>query len=157
MAGSARLRETQSVKITTSLLLALSAFAVGIANAASVPAGTQLVVRTLDTITSADARGTKVRTELFSAVTVQGRVVLPAGTKIMGRVESSRRTVSSDDRLSVNLTDVMVNGRHHPVTTTGAVHPVNFTTSRGVAVTRGYYNIARGKTMVFRLAQPLQL
>jgi hypothetical protein len=148
------------MKITTLLLLAVAIFAWSTAQdagAATVPGGTHLVVRTLDVITSADAPGTKFHTELVRPVSLQGRVVLPAGTKIMGKVETSRRMASSDDRLSVNLTEVMVNGRAHLLKTTGAVHPVNFTTSRGVAVTRGYYNVARGKTLEFRLAQPLQL
>lgn len=148
------------MKITTLLLVIVAIFAWGTARdagAATVPGGTHLVVRTLDVITSADAPGTKFHTELVQPVTVQGRVVLPAGTKIMGKVETSRRMASSDDRLSVNLTDVIIGGRHHPLKTTGAVHPVNFTTSRGVAVTRGYYNVARGKTLQFTLAQPLQL
>ena len=148
------------MKTTTSLLFTLAVFAWGTAHhasAATVPAGTQLVVRTLDLITSADAPGTRFHTELIRNITVQGRVVLPAGTKIMGKVETSRRMASSGGQLSVNLTEVIVGGRAHPLRTTGAVHPVNFTTSRGVAVTRGYYNIARGKTLEFRLAQPLQL
>lgn len=147
------------MKITTSLLFTVALFAwsaVHDAGAATVPPGTHLVVRTLDLITSADAPGTKFHTELVHPVSVQGRVVLPAGTKIMARVETSRRLASSGQKLSVNLTEVIVAGRHHPLRTTGAVQPVNFTTSRGVAVTRGYYNVARGKTLEFRLAQPLQ-
>jgi len=146
------------MKITISLLFAVSVFALATASdaaAATVPAGTRLVVRTLNTITSSDATGTRLHTELMGNITVQGRVVLPAGTKINGRVESSRRLASSKDRLSVDLTEVIIGGRSHPLRTTGPVHPVNFTTSRGVAVTRGFYTFARGKTITFHLGQPL--
>jgi hypothetical protein len=148
------------MKETTLLLLTVAIFAattVQDAGAATVPGGTHLVVRTLDVITSSDAPGTKFHTELVRDIAVQGRIVLPTGTKIMGKVETSRRMASSGGQLSVNLTEVIVGGRTHSLRTTGAVHPVNFTTSRGVAVTRGYYNIARGKTLEFRLAQPIQL
>ena len=148
------------MKITTSLLLFVSILASNTAHqasAAAVPAGTHLVVRTLDLITSADAPGTQFHAALVSNITVQGRVVLPAGTKIMGKVETSRRMASRGGQLSVDLTEVIAGGRVHPLRTTGAVHPVNFTTARGVGVTRGYYTFARGKTLEFRLAQPLQL
>jgi hypothetical protein len=150
----------KTMKITTLLLLTVAISAWSSAQdaaAATVPGGAHLVVRTLDVITSADAPGTKFHTELVRPVSVQGRVVLPAGTKIMGRVETSRRMVSKGDSLSVNLSEVIVGGRPHALRTTGAVHPVNFHTSRGVAVTRGYYNVARGKILEFRLAEPLQL
>jgi hypothetical protein len=148
------------MKITTSLLFAVSVLVWITAHdaaAATVPAGTHLVVRTLDAITSADAVGTRFHTALVNNITVQGRVVLPAGTRIMGRVETSRRMASSRDRLTVNLTEVIVGGRAHALRTTGAAHPVNFTTSRDVAVTRGNYSFASGKTLEFRLAQPLNL
>ncbi len=34
---------------------------------------------------------------------------------------------------------------------------MKITTSRGVSVTRGCYNVARGKILHFHLAQPLHL
>lgn len=126
-------------------------------SAATVPAGTVLVVRTLDSVVSTDTVGTRFTAQLVTNVAVNGKAVLPAGTKFTGKIVTSRRTVSSSQRLTVNLTDVQIGGRAVPIKT-GAVPLSNdYHTKRGVAVSRAAYTVPAGKQIEFQLAQPLNL
>src|SRR6516225_4092697 len=89
---------------------------------ATIPAGTTLVVRTLHSVSTADAPGKAVAMQLDKDVVVNGKVALPAGTKISGRVETSKRTrtpTRSQD-LTVNITGAQVHGRTVAIKTTGA-------------------------------------
>jgi len=127
-------------------------------SAATVPAGTILGVRTLDAVVSTDTPGTRFSAQLANNITVNGKAVLPAGTKFSGKIETSRRMVSSSQRLTVNLTDVQVGGRAVPIKTTGARELSNdFKTKRGIGVSRGAYTVPAGKRLEFQLAQPLNL
>ena len=126
--------------------------------AATVPAGTILVVQTLDAVSSTDAPGTRFAAQLANNVAVNGKVILPAGTKLSGKIETSRRMVSSSQRLTVNLTDVQVGGRAVSIKTTGARELSNdFKTKRGIGVSRAAYTVPAGKRIEFQLAQPLNL
>lgn len=146
----------------TFILGAISIFAwisLDQSSAATVPAGTTLVVRTLQAISSVDAPGTRFSAQLENSVTVNGKVVLPAGTKLSGKVETSRRTATSSQRLTVNITDAQVGGRTVPIKTAGAYQLANtsFKTRRGVSVSSASYHVAAGRKIEFRLAQPLNL
>ena len=102
-------------------------------SAATVPAGTILIVQTLNAVSSTDAPGTRFAAQLANSVTVNGKVILPSGTKLSGKIETSKRLVSSSQRLTVNLTDVQVGGRAVSIKTTGARPLSNdFKTRRGV-------------------------
>ncbi|PYJ07991.1 MAG: hypothetical protein DMF06_14070 [Verrucomicrobia bacterium] len=129
------------------------------ASAATVPAGTVIVVQTLEALTSTDVPGTRVPTRLLHNVTANGKVMLPAGTRFAGKVETSRRTVHSTQRLTVNLTAVEIGGRVLPITTTGAylVDNQNFKTKHGTSVSRVGYSVPVGRHLHFKLAQPLHL
>ena len=124
---------------------------------ATIPAGTVLVVRSLNTITSIDVPGTPFPAQLAHNISVQGRVVLPAGAHFSGRVVTSRRLHHSSDKLTVDLTALDSHGRKIPIATTGPQFLYNFSTSRGVPVTRGGYSVAAGKQVRFQLARPLSL
>jgi hypothetical protein len=127
-------------------------------SAATVPAGTALVVQTLNAVSSTDAPGTRFAAALANNVTVNGKVVLKAGTKLSGKIETSRRTASSSQKLTVNLTEVQAGGRAVPIKTTGARELSNdFKTKRGVGVSRGAYTVPTGARLEFQLAQPLSL
>jgi len=148
------------MKTKTFSLLAITIFAwitLGQSNAATIPAGTTLVVRTLEPISSDAPRGRQFLAQLETSVTVNGKVLLPAGTKVLGRVETSRRMATTSHPLTVNLTDVQLGGRNVPVKTTGACQLVNWTTARGVAVSNQSYVVASGRKMEFRLAHSLHL
>lgn len=125
--------------------------------AASVPAGTVLIVRTLNAVVSTDTPGTRFGAQLTNNVSVGGKVVLPAGTKLSGKIVTSRRTVSSSQRLTVSLTEVQAGGHAVPIKT-GAIQLDNdYKTKRGIEVSRGAYTVPAGKQIQFQLAQPLNL
>ncbi len=82
--------------------------------AATIPAGTQLVARTLEPISSHERVGAVVKAELEQDVAISGKVLLRAGTQVTGVVETSLRRPTSSSGLTVNLTAVSVNGRKRP-------------------------------------------
>lgn len=124
--------------------------------AATVPAGTKLIVKTLEAVTSTDVPGTRFAAQLAINVSVKGKVILPAGTKVSGKIQTSRRIVSSSERLTVNLVDVQAGGRTVPVKTTGAQPLSNdYQTKGGTSISRAGYKVIAGKLIKFQLAQPL--
>ena len=149
------LRLTHITTAITATIVALSI--VRQAAAATVPAGTHVVVQTTATITSVDATGTRVHTVLVRPLSSNGRVAVPAGANVLGRVVTSRRLHHSKDRLTVDITEIVVNGRSHPIRTTGAffVDNLNMVTSSGATITRAGYAVRAGRHLHFQLAQPL--
>jgi hypothetical protein len=131
-------------------------------SAATVPAGTILVVRTGATISSRDRVGRTFVTQLDQNVAVQGKTLLPAGTKVLARVETSQADSRRPDPLSVNLTSISIGGQTQtvPIKTDGAFQlEAKPRTARqmrtGVSV--GSFTVASGTKMQFRLAEPLNL
>ena len=91
-------------------------------------------------------------------ITANGAVVIPAGTKFTGVVVTARRTVSSAQRLTVDVTGIDLGGRRVVVTTTGAQRlDNNVRTKRGTPVSRANYTVAVGRRLQFRLARPITL
>ena len=124
--------------------------------AATVPAGTILTVQTLEAVTSTDTPGTRFAAQLANNVSVKGKVILPAGTKVSGKIATSRRTVSSTERLTVDLIEVQAGGRTVPIKTTGARLLTNdYQTRNDRGISRGAYKVNVGKRIEFQLAQPL--
>lgn len=124
--------------------------------AATAPAGTMLTVQTLEAVTSTDTPGTRFAAQLVNNVAVNGKVILPVGTKVTGKIETSRRMVSSTERLTVNLIEVQAGGRAVPIKTTGARPLSNdYKTKGGTGISRGAYKVIAGKRIEFQLAQPL--
>jgi hypothetical protein len=144
-------------------LVAIPAFAwlaTDYASAATVPAGATLVVRTLETISSQDVPGTRFAAQLENNVAVKGTVLLRAGTRLSGKIATSRRTHhNSYEKLTVDITEAIVGGRAIPIKTTGAYHldNTNFKTRNDRYVSRPSYHVTAGRLMEFRLAQPLTL
>ena len=129
-------------------------------SAATVPAGTTLVVRTGATISSRDRVGRTFVTQLDQNVAVQGKTLLPAGTKVLAKVETSQADSRRPDPLSVNLTSISIGGQTVPIKTDGAFQlEAKPRTARqmrtGVSV--GSFTVPSGTKMQFRLAQPLNL
>jgi hypothetical protein len=83
------------------------------ASAATVPAGTALLVRTLDQVSSSDTPGKTFAAVLDTDLVVRGKTVAKAGTKIYGRVESSRSAgrALGRSKLALSLTQMVVRGR----------------------------------------------
>jgi hypothetical protein len=146
----------------TLLLIALSSCAwIATFSAATIPAGTTLVVRTLDSISSHAKVGETFTAQLDQNIVVTGAVLLPAGTKVLGTVEASRansRTRTSP--LTLNLTGVSNNGRTISIKTDGAFQPqASSKTARQsrASISVGESTVPSGTKLEFRLAQSLNL
>jgi len=128
--------------------------------AATIPAGTTLVVRTLNTLQSTDRVGRTFTAQLDQDVAVNGKVVLQAGTKFDGKIESSQANPFRSGPLVLNLTDVSMNGRTIPIKTVSGFEVQNLAIRGGArarGITVGPFVAPRGLRMVFRLAQPVKL
>jgi hypothetical protein len=125
---------------------------------ATIPAGTVLNVRLLTPVSSKDSPGRVFHVQLEQNIAVGGKVALASGTKLSGKVITSRRLTSSPHELTVDLVAAQVKGHNVPITTTGP-QPLsnNITTMGGVSVSRNNYTVASGKRMQFKLARPLTL
>ena len=103
---------------TIAVISIICAFVAGSSvNAATIPAGTTLTVSTVSLITAQDAVGSSFEAKLAQDVSVKGNVLLRAGTKVFGKIRSSRRNPHKSGPLSVELASVSVNGRNVPVKT----------------------------------------
>jgi len=145
----------------TSVLIAIAS-CVWIASsfAATIPAGTTLVVRTLNTIHSNDRVGRTFTAQLDQGVVVNGKVVLQVGTKFHGKIEASQANPRNSQPLTLNLTDVSVHGRTIPIKTVSGfqlenIAKVGRAKARGISV--GSFVAPHGTKMEFRLAQPLNV
>src|SRR5205814_9268994 len=102
------------------------------ASAVTVPAGTNLTVRTVDTISSQDRVGKKFTAQLDRDVVVNGTVLLRAGTKVFGKVQSSRALSGPrSGPLALDLTAISSHGREVPIATTQAFQPESRRGPRG--------------------------
>jgi hypothetical protein len=133
---------------------------VAISFAATIPTGTTLVVHTLNTIHSTDRVGRTFTAQLDQDVVVNGKVVLQAGTKFHGKIEASQANPRNSQPLTLNLTDVSVNGRTIPIKTMSGfqlenIAKVGRAKARGISV--GPFVAPHGTRMEFRLAQALNL
>jgi hypothetical protein len=142
---------------TITVAFAVSISAVALAAAATVPAGTVLVARTAEPVSSHARIGTSFKAELEHAVVIKGKVVLPAGTHLIGVIDASLGTRPVSDALRVNLKAIVVNGRSIAVHTTGDFRLDRHKTSRGISVSGREWNFPYRTRMVFHLAQPVNL
>jgi len=129
--------------------------------AATIPAGTPIIVRTAGAISSHATPCRTFTAKLDQDVVTNGNVLLRAGTPVSGVIASSRgsRSTTSSEPLTLNLTAVAVNGRTLPIKTTGSVQPKAAKTTRQ---SRGGFSygesiLPAGTRLEFRLAQPLHL
>jgi hypothetical protein len=130
--------------------------------AATIPAGTTLVVETLTAIHSNYRVGRAVGAKLSQDVAVNGTVVLRAGTKVSAHIASSPTDPKKTRPLTVNITDVSVNGQRIPIKTASAftIDYKGWPMGRGpskVPVSSGQFVVPAGAKMEFRLAQSLSL
>jgi hypothetical protein len=105
---------------TPSVTAAVLVIGAGVAQAATLPAGTSIPVRFETSHSSATSRPEErvvaaVRTDVRSG----GQVVLPAGSELRGHVTSVRRSgrVKGRASLSLRFTEAVINGRTHQIST----------------------------------------
>jgi hypothetical protein len=145
----------------TLVLLAISSvwFVAQSAFAATIPAGTTLVVRTTGPISSHEKVGNTFTAQLDQNVTVKGKVLLAAGTKVLGTIEASRANArSTSSSLTLNLTGVSTEGRMVAIKTVSGVQPqIPHTTARQsrTGVSAGKSTVPAGTKLEFKLAQPV--
>jgi len=86
----------------------------------TVPAGTRILVRTVDSIDSSKQKtGYRFTATLETNLQVQDTVVAPRGTTLYGRLAqaSSAGKMSGSSELSLELTDIVINGTAYPLLT----------------------------------------
>jgi type IV secretory pathway protease TraF len=126
--------------------------------AITIPAGTMLLVRTNQTVSSSDPVGKTFSAQLANDVVVAGKVVLRKGTKAVGRIDSNRRFAPMS--LVLNVTQIAGKKGFVPIkTVTGfQTDGLSFQTRRGVSVGRGgFVSISTGTLLRFQLAQSVNL
>jgi hypothetical protein len=86
----------------------------------TVPSGTDILVRMLDSIDSSKAQaGTRFSAVLETNVSVDGTTIVPAGNTVYGRLavaEQAGRAYGSSN-LQLELTDIVINGTAYPIYT----------------------------------------
>jgi hypothetical protein len=113
------------------------------AKPATVPAGTVLLVRMQDPVSSSDPQGKKFAATLDADVVVSNTPVAKAGSKVYGRVEGSQQAgrAAGKTSLALRLTELAVNGKTHPIVTSdyadATEHGEFRKTARGAAVGAG--------------------
>jgi len=86
----------------------------------TIPAGTRILVRTIDTIDSANSQvGDRFQASLEEPLTSVGSVVVPKDALVEGRLTQSEEsgTFTGKSKLRLELTGIQVNGKTVPVVT----------------------------------------
>lgn len=128
-------------------------------NAATIPAGTTITVSAVSSFSSKTPPGRSFEGKLAQDVSVNGRVVLKAGSKAFGKVASSRHNPRRNEPLTVELTSISVNGRNVSVKTNAFQpgHPATTGRQSRFGYTAGTLLITPGTLMQFQLLQPVTL
>lgn len=86
----------------------------------TVPAGTRILIRTIDPIDSSKQKtGYRFTAALETNLQAGGQVVAPRGTMVYGRLvqASSAGRMKGSSQLSLELTDIVIHGTAHPLLT----------------------------------------
>jgi len=86
----------------------------------TIPAGTRISVRTIDSIDSTWTRvGYRFQASLEEPLTVDGKVVVPKGADVYGRLDGSKEsgTFTGRSELRLELTGIVVHGQTVPLVT----------------------------------------
>ncbi len=91
------------------------------ATSVTIPAGTTLLVRMVDPVSSRDPQGKRFTTTLETDLAVGGQVVAKAGTKAYGRVQSAQQAgrFVGQSKLDLRLTELAVGPNLVPLMTSG--------------------------------------
>jgi len=87
----------------------------------TLPAGTALLVRMVDPVSSKDPQGKRFTTTLESDLAVNGAVVIKAGTKVYGRIQSVQQAkrYRGQSSIDLRLTEVSNGPNLVPIATSG--------------------------------------
>lgn len=139
--------------------LAACCTALTLAEGVTIPAGTTIVVRTAEPMTSRETIRKPIRTTVARDVIANGKVALRAGTPASVIVETSLAHSGRPQELKLNLTSVSVNGRNVLVHTTGGYQPRSHAprTTHGAPVYINAHTYNEGTVLMYKLAQPLEV
>jgi len=113
-----QIRKKSAAAILLSLGLAMAMPVWSQQRMVTVPAGTSLLVRMIDTVDSSkNPVGSRFTASLETNLQVAGVVVAPAGTRIYGRLAQSKEAgrAGGKSELQLELTDIVINGNSYPV------------------------------------------
>lgn len=85
----------------------------------TVPAGTALLVRMSDTVSTRNSAGRRFGARLDSDLRVDGVLVAPAGTRLFGRVEEARQAgrMTGASHLEIGLNEIEIQGTRRSIVT----------------------------------------
>ena len=122
--------------------------------AITVPAGTSMMVKTANEISSKDKSGRKFSATLEANLLAGDEVVAKAGTQVYGQVVKStqvgRGIVASHANLVLGLTDINIEGTMYPIQTGSYSED-----STGIILQKRSVVIPAGSLLEFGLTQPL--
>ena len=145
-----------SNKLITLTIIFCASFVIPRSNAATIPAGTKLTINTVSPITSQSIVGRSFEAKLAQEVSIRGTVLLPAGTKVFGKIRSSRANPRKSGPLSLELSSLSMSGRSIPVKT-NSVEPHGPQRGRQAQYghTAGTTVVNPGTTVQFQLLEPV--
>jgi hypothetical protein len=122
--------------------------------AITVPAGTSMMVKTANEVSSDDKAGRKFSATLEANLLAGEEVVAKAGSQVYGQVVSSgkvgRGIVAQHSNLVLGLTDINIDGTMYPIQT-GSFSE----SATSVILRRQTVVVPAGSILEFRLTQPL--
>jgi hypothetical protein len=122
--------------------------------AVTVPAGTALMVKTGEKVTSDDKPGRRFSATLQANLVSGDTVVAKAGSQVYGTVvksaQAGRGIVASYANLVLGLTDINIDGAMYPIVTGSFSEE-----SSGIILQRKSVSVPAGSLLEFRLTQPL--
>lgn len=89
-------------------------------NSITVPAGTRILIRLAETLSSEQQRsGARFTARLETNLMVGGAVAAPQGATVHGQVVSAQSAgrMAGGSELALQLTDIVINGTAHPIVT----------------------------------------
>ena len=120
----------------------------------TVPAGTAMMVRTGDQVSSNDKAGRRFSATLEANLLSADEVVAKASTQVYGQVISSKKVgrgiVMQHSDLVLSLTQINIEGTMYPIQTGSFSEK-----STGIILKRGSVTIPKGTLLEFELTQPL--
>jgi|SRR5215468_8959050 len=149
----------KQTKIIAAISVVCACVVVSSLNAAMLPAGTTITVSAVSSFSSKTPAGRSFEGKLAQDVSVNGHVVLKAGSRAFGKIASSRHNPRRNEPLTVELTSISANGRNVSVKTNAfqPAHPAMTGRQSRHGFTAGTLVITPGTLMQFQLLQPVTL
>ncbi len=119
--GGGAVTTAPAVAASAPVAAAPSPAAAPVANSVTIPAGTTLLVRMVDPVSSKDPQGKRFTASLDADLTVNGVLAARTGTKVYGRVQTAQqaRRFAGQSKLELQLTELAVGPNLVPLMTSG--------------------------------------